>query len=137
MLNLTYEDVLKICQMNESFKMKTQVFGDTTVAQVTYFLASAGDFFDARGDGSMVNGTELRGIMFIKEGDGEWKRFLFLNKFFNNLIWITWHFFSFFFQNFFDLIETSFGSCIAFITIFEITFRIFFLHLKEVIIISE
>ena len=83
MLNLTYEDVLKICQMNESFKMKTQVFGDTTVAQITYFLASPGDFFDAHKDGSMVRATELRGLMFIRKGEGEWKRHLFLDKFFN------------------------------------------------------
>jgi len=83
MLNLTYEDVLEICQKNESFKMKTQVFGDTQVAQCTYFLASAGDFFDARGDGSMINAQELRGIMFIKEGDGDWIRHLFMGKWFN------------------------------------------------------
>lgn len=41
----TYEDVKLICEKNESFKMKEQTFGGTTVAQCTYFLASAGDFF--------------------------------------------------------------------------------------------
>ena len=79
----TYEDVKLICEKNESFKMKHQRFGDTVVAQATYFLASAGDFFDAHNDGSMVRGTELRGITFVKEGEGEWKRYLFLDKFFN------------------------------------------------------
>ena len=83
MLNLTYEDVLEICQKNESFKMKTETFGNSIVAQCTYFLASTSDFFDAHQDGSMVRATELRGIMFIKEGDGEWERFLFVDKFFN------------------------------------------------------
>jgi hypothetical protein len=40
-----YNDVKMICKKNESFKMKTQVEGSTIVAQCTYFLASAGDFF--------------------------------------------------------------------------------------------
>jgi T4 RnlA family RNA ligase len=80
---LSYEDVKLICEKNESFKMKHQVFGNTVVAQCTYFLASAGDFFDAHNDGSMIRATELRGITFVKEGEGEWKRYLFLDKFFN------------------------------------------------------
>ena len=61
----------------------------------------------------------------------------FLNKFFNNVIWITWHLISLLFKNCFDLIETSLCSCIAFIAIFEITLRIFILHFIEVVIISE
>lgn len=80
---LTYEDVKLICEKNESFKMKHQTFGNTTVAQCTYFLASASDFFDAHKDGSMIRATELRGITFVKVGDGDWKRHLFLDKFFN------------------------------------------------------
>ncbi len=80
---LTYDEVKEICNVNESFKMKHQVIGNTTIAQCTYFLASAGDFFDAKKDKSMVKATELRGISFIKEGDGDWKRYLFLDKFFN------------------------------------------------------
>ncbi len=42
---LSYEDVLAITKSNEHFKLKHQNFGDTTVAQCTYFLAKAGDFF--------------------------------------------------------------------------------------------
>lgn len=80
---LTYEDAMLICEKNESFKVKHQTFGNTTVAQFTYFLASAGDFFDAHKDRSMVNACELRGLTFIREGEGEWKRYLFLSKFFN------------------------------------------------------
>lgn len=84
MLDLTYDDVKKICEKNDSFKMKHQLFGNTHVAQCTYFLASAGDFFDAQQDKSMVKATELRGITFVKEGDeGEWKRHLFMSKYFN------------------------------------------------------
>lgn len=79
----TYEDVKLICEKNESFKMKEQTFGNTTVAQCTYFLASAGDFFDAHKDNTMVNAQELRGITFINEGDGIWKRHLFMGKWFN------------------------------------------------------
>jgi hypothetical protein len=41
----TYNDVKIICANNESFKIKHQTFGNTTVAQCTYFLASTGDFF--------------------------------------------------------------------------------------------
>lgn len=82
-LNLTYEDVVSICEANESFKMKHQTFGDTQVAMCTYFLASAGDFFDAKNDGSLLNALELRGISFMKIKDGDWKRYLFLSKFFN------------------------------------------------------
>ena len=81
---LTYEEVKEICVVNESFKMKHQIFGNTHVAQCTYFLASAGDFFDAKKDGSMIRATELRGITFVREGEtGEWKRHLFIDKFFN------------------------------------------------------
>ncbi len=83
-MKLTYEDVLDITKANESFKMKTQDVDGTTVCMCTYFLASAGDFFDAKNDGSMVLGTELRGITFVNENKGEgWKRYLFLDKFFN------------------------------------------------------
>jgi hypothetical protein len=64
--------------------MKHQRIGNSIVAQCTYFLASAGDFFDAHNDKSMIDATELRGITFIKEdGSEEWKRYLFLDKFFN------------------------------------------------------
>lgn len=80
---LTYEDAMLICEKNESFKVKHQTFGDTTVAQFTYFLASAGDFFDAHRDRSNINACEMRGLTFVKEGEGEWKRHLFLSKFFN------------------------------------------------------
>jgi len=80
---LTYEEVLEITKINESFKMKHQMVGDTEVAMCTYFLASAGDFFDAKNDGSMIRATELRGITFVKPKGGEWKTFLFLDKFFN------------------------------------------------------
>ena len=81
---MTYEEVLEITKVNESFKMKHQQIGNTTVAMCTYFLASPGDFFDAKLDGSMINATELRGITFVNENKGEgWKTFLFLNKFFN------------------------------------------------------
>lgn len=81
---LTYDDVKLICEKNESFKMKHQRIGNSIVAQCTYFLASAGDFFDAHNDKSMIDATELRGITFIKEdGSEEWKRYLFLDKFFN------------------------------------------------------
>jgi hypothetical protein len=83
-MNLTYDDVKLICEKNESFKMKHQRFGNSIVAQCTYFLASAGDFFDAHKDGSRIRATELRGITFIKEDNSEiWKRYLFMDKFFN------------------------------------------------------
>lgn len=81
---LTYDEVKEICEVNEAFRIKHQKFGDTHVAQCTYFLAKAGDFFDAKRDGSMIRATELRGITFVREGeDGEWKRHLFIDKFFN------------------------------------------------------
>ena len=82
-LNLTYEDVVGICEANESFKMKHQTFGDTQVAMCTYFLASAGDFFDAKNDGSLLNALELRGITFTKFKNEDWKRYLFISKFMN------------------------------------------------------
>lgn len=80
---LTYQDIIDIAAVNESFKVKHQTFGNTTVAQCTYFLASSGDFFDAKKDGSMLRATELRGITFVNNGDGVWHRYLFLDKFFN------------------------------------------------------
>ena len=81
---ITYEKVLEITKVNESFKMKYQDFNGTTVAQCTYFLAKPGDFFDAKKDGSMVKGTELRGITFVNENKGQgWKTYLFIEKFFN------------------------------------------------------
>ncbi len=42
---LSYDDVKLIVANNESFKMKHQRFGNSIVAQCTYFLASTGDFF--------------------------------------------------------------------------------------------
>lgn len=42
---LTYDEVKEICEVNEAFRIKHQKFGDTHVAQCTYFLAKAGDFF--------------------------------------------------------------------------------------------
>lgn len=71
-MNLSYEDVKLICEKNECFKMKHQVFGNTVVAQCTYFLASAGDFFpiviELEEDGKKIslygemdfNGTKLK-----------------------------------------------------------------------------
>jgi len=44
-MQLTYDEVREICNTVECFKMKTQVIGNSTIAQCTYFLASAGDFF--------------------------------------------------------------------------------------------
>lgn len=83
-MNLTYDDVVEICNVNEAFKLKQQKFGNTLVAQCTYFLAKAGDFFDAKKDKSMFKATELRGITFTKEdGQTEWTRHLFIDKFFN------------------------------------------------------
>jgi T4 RnlA family RNA ligase len=80
----TYEDAKLICEKNKAFKMKHETFGDSSVAQFNYGYASHRDFFDAHKDGSMVPATELRGITFLKEGvDGEWKRYLFVHKFFN------------------------------------------------------
>jgi len=41
----TYNDLKLICKNNDSFKTKEETFGNTTVAQFTYHLASVGDFF--------------------------------------------------------------------------------------------
>jgi len=81
---LTYEETLEITKLNETFKMKHENFGNTTVAQCTYFLASANDFFDAKKDKSMIRATELRGITYVNKNDGKgWKSYLFIDKFFN------------------------------------------------------
>jgi len=81
---MTYEEVLSITKVNKSFKMKYEKFGSTTVAMCTYFLASSGDFFDAKKDNTMIKATELRGISFVNNNDGNgWKRYLFIEKFFN------------------------------------------------------
>lgn len=44
-MNLTYADVQLICAHTDCFKLKHQVVDNTPVAQCTYFLASADDFF--------------------------------------------------------------------------------------------
>lgn len=81
---LTYDEVKEICAVNDAFRIKHQIFGTTHVAQCTYFLAKAGDFFDAKRDKSMIRATELRGITFTREDiETEWKRHLFIDKFFN------------------------------------------------------
>jgi len=80
---LTYNEVLEITKINETFKMKHQKIGNTEIAMCTYFLANAGDFFDAKLDGSMVRATELRGITFVKAQNSDWKTYLFIDKFFN------------------------------------------------------
>ncbi len=69
------KEVERIVKNSEAFYIKDTVVEGQNVKLVDYRLASISDF---------VNGSfELRGLCFVQQSNGTWKRHLLLNKFFN------------------------------------------------------
>lgn len=80
-MKLSYQDCVRICDANDSFKHKVDEVDGYKVHQFDYFLAQYSDFADPLGDGSL-DAFEIRGLTFI-EIDGDFQRFIVLHKFFN------------------------------------------------------
>ena len=72
----SYEDCIKIVQSSDAFYKKEDVINNQKVVIFDYRLASISDFKDN-------NAFELRGLTFVQDKSGNWKRFILLNKFFN------------------------------------------------------
>jgi len=85
----TKEECDRIVAANDTFIKKEQTIRGNRVVQYSYMLASWSDFEDPLGDGSL-NARELRGITFVEQDDGGWRRFLMLSKFHNVNETIGW-----------------------------------------------
>jgi len=72
----TIEEVEAICKRNESFYIKETEIEGSRVKIADYRLASITDFIQDEAQ-------ELRGICFVEQADGSWKRNLLMNKFHN------------------------------------------------------
>lgn len=72
----TKEQADEIVAKSEAFYRADRVVEGQNVAIFDYRLASLGDFVDNEA-------FELRGLTFVQESNGTWKRELLMNKFFN------------------------------------------------------
>jgi RNA ligase len=82
----TLEQCLTICENNISFKFKVENIEGKKVYQFNYFLAKHNDFINPLNqpeDNITVTAEELRGLTFVEQDDGSFKRYLMLHKFFN------------------------------------------------------
>jgi T4 RnlA family RNA ligase len=81
----TLEECNLIVASNSTFKRKEEVIEGRKVVQFSYLLAKHNDFIKPLGDieESYLTAEELRGITFVEQEDGSFKRFLMLPKFFN------------------------------------------------------
>ena len=75
----TRDECQSLIQSSEAFFCTTTIVEGQTVEMYNYRLAGYTDFFPE--DGS--NWTELRGVTFVQQADGNWERNILLNKFFN------------------------------------------------------
>jgi len=76
------KDADLIVKNNDAFIKKEETINGQKVCQYTYLLASYKDFKNPVED-SDLEAFELRGLTFVEEAPGKWKRNLFLHKFFN------------------------------------------------------
>jgi RNA ligase len=82
----TLEQCLEICANNISFKFKKEIIDGMKVYQFNYFLAKHSDFINPLNqpeDAITITAEELRGLTFVEQADGTYRRFLMLHKFFN------------------------------------------------------
>jgi RNA ligase len=82
MLTKEQADLIVDGGRSRAFRKKFQEINGRGVAQYNYSLANFQDFSDPLGDGSL-QAFEMRGLTFVEQDDGSWKRFLHLHKFFN------------------------------------------------------
>jgi len=79
---ITLEKCLEIVKESKSFFVKEEMINNQKVYQFSYGYASFKDFVDPI-KGSGIEAFELRGITFVEQENGEFKRYLLLKKFFN------------------------------------------------------
>jgi T4 RnlA family RNA ligase len=72
----TYDEANAIIDRNDAFYKSSYVIDGYEVEVFNYRLAQGSDFVKE-------DAAELRGLTFVKQGDGSWKRFIMLHKFFN------------------------------------------------------
>lgn len=72
----TYEEANAIIDRNDAFYKSSYVIDGYEVEVFNYRLAQGSDFVNEKAE-------ELRGLTFVKQDDGTWKRFIMLHKFFN------------------------------------------------------
>ena len=72
----TYDEANAIIDRNDAFYKSSYVIDGCEIEVFNYRLASAADFVNEAAE-------ELRGLTFVKQNDGSWKRFIMLHKFFN------------------------------------------------------
>ena len=72
----TYDEANAIIGRNDAFYKSCHVIDGYDVEVFNYRLAQHSDF-------KKENAEELRGLTFVKQDDGSWKRFIMLHKFFN------------------------------------------------------
>lgn len=83
---ITKEQADLIVQHNKSFNRKDEVINGRNVHQYNYHLACHKDFEDPFHESDIdmdIKGYELRGLTFVEQEDGTYKRTLFMSKFFN------------------------------------------------------
>lgn len=79
----TKEQCDLIVASNPSFIYKQEFIDGQEAAIYDYRLASYTDFLSPVPDQPEIEGFELRGLTFLKQSDGAWKRYLSMHKFFN------------------------------------------------------
>jgi len=72
----TYDEANAIIERNDAFYKSCYVIDGIEVEVFNYRLAQGSDFVNEKAE-------ELRGLTFVKQDDGSWKRYLMLHKFFN------------------------------------------------------
>lgn len=79
----TYEECLRICELNNCFYEIKHVIDDYNVSLFNYRLANYNDFINPI-LGSNLSAKEMRGLCFVFDRDGSlYRRYLLLEKFFN------------------------------------------------------
>ena len=79
----TLEQCQKMVAESDSFIEKVVDVHGFEIRMFNYFLAMPQDFNNPIKDYPEIKGHELRGLTFVKQSNGEYKRYLMLHKFFN------------------------------------------------------
>jgi len=79
----TIEEARQMVAENECFIEKREMVHGHEVIMFNYLLAVYNDFANPIKESPEKTAFELRGLTFVKQNDGSYKRFLMLHKFFN------------------------------------------------------
>jgi len=80
----TYEECVKICELNETFYENKHIIDGYNVSTFNYRVSVYDDFNKSYNETNKSNAKELRGLTFVFNHDGSlYRRFLALQKFWN------------------------------------------------------